>query len=117
MTIVANHRRTVARSIRRLAPFGVLLACLLAGTPAAATEVVDINTASAEELAAAMTGVGLKKALAIVAYREAHGPFAAIGDLVNVRGIGDATVDTNRERLAVTDPASEPAVPAVPAAE
>ncbi|WP_252149847.1 helix-hairpin-helix domain-containing protein, partial [Escherichia coli] len=36
---------------------------------------VSINNASAEELARAMNGVGLKKAQAIVSYREEYGPF------------------------------------------
>jgi len=36
---------------------------------------VSINSASAEDLAHAMNGVGLKKAQAIVAYRDEYGPF------------------------------------------
>lgn len=36
---------------------------------------VSINTASAEDLARVMNGVGLKKAQAIVSYREEYGPF------------------------------------------
>ena len=92
------------RFIRRLALPGVLLACLLAGIPAAAGDPIDVNTATAEELAAAMTGVGRKKAMAIVAYRDENGPFASIDDLTLVRGIGPATVDSNRDRVSVMDP-------------
>lgn len=66
---------------------------------------VDINTATAEQLAEAMTGVGQAKAEAIVAYRESHGAFTHIDELVNVRGIGLATVDRNRDRIQVS-PAS-----------
>ena len=112
MTVSTFRRRTLAGTLRLLAPPGVLLACLLAGTPAMAGEVIDINTATAEELADAMTGVGLKKARAIVAYRDENGPFAAVEDLSMVRGIGDATVDTNRDRIAVNDSGSESAAPA-----
>lgn len=97
---MTNH---FARALRRLALPGVLLACLLASIPAAAIEPIDINTATAEELADAMTGVGLKKAAAIIAYRDENGPFASIDDLMQVRGIGAATVDSNRGRLLVTD--------------
>ena len=50
-------------------------------------EKVNINTATVEELDA-IKGIGKSKAKAIVAYREKHGNFKAIGDLVNVRGIG-----------------------------
>ena len=111
MTILVNHRRTFARTLRRLVLPGVLLACLLASIPAAANDPVDVNTATAEELAAAMTGVGLKKAMAIVAYREENGPFASIDDLMQVRGIGPATVDSNRGRLLVMDPDADRPVP------
>ena len=99
------------RFIRRLALPGVLLACLLASIPAAGGESIDVNTATAEELAAAMTGVGLKKAAAIVAYRDENGPFASIDDLVLVRGIGPATVDSNRGRVSVTDPDADRSAP------
>lgn len=103
MPPLVNH---LARTLRRLALPGVLLACLLASIPAAAGDPIDVNTATAEELAAAMTGVGRKKAMAIVAFRDENGPFASIDDLVLVRGIGPATVDSNRDRLQVMDPAA-----------
>ena len=109
MPIRVNTRRTLVRALRRLVVPGVVLAFLLAGSPAAGAEALDINTATAEELAATMTGVGIKKAMAIVAYRDENGPFATVEDLVNVRGIGSATVETNRERLSVTAPAGGPA--------
>ena len=96
-----NH---LVRILRRLALPGVLLACLLASIPAAAGGPIDVNTATAEELAAAMSGVGRKKAMAIVAFRDENGPFASIDDLVLVRGIGPATVDSNRDRVSVMDP-------------
>lgn len=101
---MTHHRRTLARTLRRLALPGVLLAGLLASIPAAANDPIDVNTATAEELAHAMTGVGVKKAMAIIAYRDENGPFASIDDLMQVRGIGAATVDANRDRLLVTDP-------------
>ena len=109
MTIPAIHRRTLGRALRRLALPGVLLACMLANIPAAAAEDrIDLNTATAEELAATMTGVGLKKAKAIVAYRDEHGPFASIDDLVRVRGIGAVTLDSNRDRLSVDETGADP---------
>ncbi|TQQ48989.1 ComEA family DNA-binding protein [Vibrio cholerae] len=60
---------------------------------------VNINTASAEELATLLKGIGLKKAQAIVDYREANGPFSNIDDLTNVKGIGEATVRNNATRI------------------
>ena len=88
MTMLFNRPRTGVRALRRLALPGVLLALALASIPVAAGGTIDINTATAEEFAAALTGVGLKKARAIVAYRDENGPFASIEDLVKVRGIG-----------------------------
>jgi len=75
-----------------------LLACLIA-LPAWAAESVDINTASAEEIAAALSGIGLNKAQEIVRYREANGAFAHIDELVKVKGVGMKTVDRNRDKI------------------
>lgn len=62
---------------------------------------VNINTADAQTLASELTGVGEKKAEAIVAYRQEHGPFKSVDELANVTGIGPATVEKNRARLSV----------------
>ena len=56
--------------------------------PPAGVEKVDINTADEAALAAALKGVGLRKAAAIIEYREQHGGFRTIDELANVRGIG-----------------------------
>lgn len=60
---------------------------------------VSINTASAAELADIMNGVGLKKAEAIVNYREQNGPFTQIEQLSEVPGIGAALVERNLSHL------------------
>ncbi|MGH6636754.1 MAG: ComEA family DNA-binding protein [Gammaproteobacteria bacterium] len=62
---------------------------------------IDINSASADDLAQAIKGVGPAKAAAIVAHREKHGPFASIDDLALVQGIGEKTVQMNRETLTI----------------
>ncbi|MCA6997828.1 ComEA family DNA-binding protein [Dickeya solani] len=62
-------------------------------------EEVSINTATAEQLAAALNGVGLKKAQAIVSYREQNGPFTQIEQLQEVPGIGNALIERNQSRL------------------
>ncbi|MCT4713737.1 helix-hairpin-helix domain-containing protein [Enterobacteriaceae bacterium H18W14] len=61
--------------------------------------VVSINTASAEELARVINGVGLKKAQSIVSYREEYGPFKELDQLQEVPGIGSALVERNRAHL------------------
>jgi competence protein ComEA len=60
---------------------------------------VNINEADAETLAAILDGVGLKKAMAIIAYRDQHGPFYLAEELTAVKGIGAGTVVKNTERI------------------
>lgn len=67
--------------------------------PAFAAEPVDINTADASALAEGLTGVGMSKAEAIIAYRDEHGPFASAEDLALVKGIGDKLVERNRDNI------------------
>jgi competence protein ComEA len=78
----------------------LLLAALLAG-PAAAGEQVDINSADAATLDRVLDGVGPSKAEAIVAHREQHGAFRSIDELADVKGIGLATIEQNRDRITV----------------
>lgn len=60
---------------------------------------VSINTASAEDLARVMNGVGMKKAQAIVSYRQEYGPFKTLDDLKQVPGMGGALVERNLGNL------------------
>lgn len=60
---------------------------------------LNINTASAAEIQKAFTGIGAKKAEAIVQYREKHGNFTSAEQLLEVQGIGKATLDKNRDRF------------------
>ncbi|MCW8919270.1 MAG: helix-hairpin-helix domain-containing protein [Gammaproteobacteria bacterium] len=76
---------------------------LLFGSHFAVAEVVNINTADAQTLAANIIGVGEKRALAIIAFRDEHGPFKSVDELTQVKGIALKLVDKNRENLAITD--------------
>jgi len=62
---------------------------------------VDINTANAMVISKTLKGIGLKKAQAIVAYREKHGKFKTVEDLAKVKGIGKKTVAMNKENLTI----------------
>jgi competence protein ComEA len=66
--------------------------------PAMATDQVNVNTATVEELQA-VKGIGEKIAAAIVAYRKEHGPFKSLDELVHVKGIGEKTLEKIRGHL------------------
>lgn len=64
---------------------------------------VNINTADAKTIGDALSGIGLKKAEAIVKYREAKGEFKTAEDLINVDGIGAKTVEKIKGDILLTD--------------
>jgi competence protein ComEA len=71
-------------------------------TQQVATSAVNINTADAQTMINAhIKGIGKKRAEAIVAYREAHGPFKSLDDLKKIKGLNGKVIDANRERLAI----------------
>ena len=60
---------------------------------------VNINTASADLLASALKGIGIKRAQAIVEYRETNGPFTEAGQLQEIKGIGEAIIEQNMDKI------------------
>jgi len=66
---------------------------------AAASDKLNINTATVSEIQKVLTGIGAKKAEAIVQYREKHGNFTSAEQLLEVQGIGKATLERNRDRI------------------
>lgn len=60
---------------------------------------ININKADAETLQRELSGIGKGKADAIVAYREANGEFTSIDELIEVKGIGKAIFEKNRDKL------------------
>ena len=83
---------------------GVAL-CLVAAFSVAGP--VNVNTADAETISAELKGIGLAKARAIVEYRDKHGPFQSIEDLTLVSGIGERTLEQNRDDIRLSAPSGD----------
>jgi competence protein ComEA len=88
----------------------VLVFGLFFSGPALAQDLIDINTATAQELTA-LPGIGPVIAGKIVEYREAK-PFDTIEEILEVKGIGPAKYEAIKDRITVGV-----AAPAVPAKE
>jgi competence protein ComEA len=89
----------------------VLLAVfmLTASLPAVAAEkapadaraaVININLASADQIQT-LPGIGQVTAERIVAYRSEHGAFTKVDDLVQVKGVGEKTLEKIRNMIAL----------------
>ncbi len=61
---------------------------------------IHINVASADELES-LPGIGPVLAKRIIEYRETHGPFQRVEDLLNVSGIGEKRLEQIRPYIAV----------------
>lgn len=61
---------------------------------------VNLNTADAAALQT-LSGIGEAKAQAILAYREEHGGFGSVEELMNVPGIKENTFSNIKDKIAV----------------
>lgn len=97
----------------------LLLLLLTLSVPNAFAKPVNINTADAKTISAALSGIGMKKAEAIVKYRTEKGLFKKAEDLTNIKGIGEKIVEKNRKDILLSGgapaAASAPAAPSAPA--
>jgi competence protein ComEA len=69
-------------------------------TPGSSEGLINVNTASATELET-LSGIGEVLAATIIEYRTQNGPFASVEDLMDVSGIGPATLDEIRDQVTV----------------
>lgn len=81
-------------------PFTVIATPRPTPTPSSQGDLIDINTATLAELQS-LPGIGPTTAQNIINYRNQHGPFAAIEDIMNVPGIGVNTFDQIQELITV----------------
>lgn len=96
---------------KKLAALVFALTLALPGWSLAATP-VNVNTADAATLAKSLDGIGDSKAQAIVAWRDAHGPFKSVDDLSQVKGFGPKTLERNRASILLTGGPADPAAKA-----
>lgn len=61
---------------------------------------VNLNTAGREELMT-LSGIGEARAAAIIAYREAHGPFSSPEEIMNIEGIKEKAFSKIKEEIEV----------------
>lgn len=61
---------------------------------------VNINTADVAALTQ-LKGIGVKKAEAIVAWRNANGKFKTVEQLLDVKGVGEAILAANRDKISI----------------
>jgi competence protein ComEA len=78
----------------------LLISMLMAPVFLMAADKINLNTATLEELMT-LERIGPKYAQRIIDYRETHGPFDKIEDLMKVKGIGPKTFEANKDRLTV----------------
>lgn len=64
---------------------------------------ININTATVQELTQ-LEGIGDAYARRIVEHRENHGAFKSVDELVNVKGVGEKTLEKNRHKITVAAP-------------
>ena len=60
---------------------------------------LNLNSDDAKEIARVLTGIGMKKAVSIVEYRDSHGGFKSIDELASVKGIGVKIIAKNQGRI------------------
>ena len=79
----------------------LFLVFLLAVSSSVFAAKVNINTATFDAIAMAISGIGESKAKAIVAYRKENGKFRSIDELAKVKGVGMKTIEKNRKNIAL----------------
>lgn len=96
----AGSQQAIEESTMSLIKSLLFAAALAFAGLAFATGPVDINRADAATLVQ-LNGIGPAKAEAIVAWRDANGPFLQVEDLAKVRGIGLRMVEQLRADITV----------------
>jgi len=101
----SNRRAAVAASLVLLFAVSVVSIGLTSAAPAAGgkqlgTAPVNLNSAGTEQLTT-IPGIGESMARRIVEWRDEHGPFRRVEDLMKVKGIGEKSLEKMRPHVTV----------------
>lgn len=77
----------------------ILSLSLCVGSMSIHAEAININHANVAELAGNLQQVGMVKAQAIIDYREEHGEYLEVEQLLEVQGIGVSTLELNKHLI------------------
>ena len=88
------------RKTFRIAMCILLVGMLVAPVFLMAAEKINLNTATLEELMT-LDRIGPKYAQRIIDYRETHGAFEQIEDIMKVKGIGPKTFEANKDKITI----------------
>ena len=107
MNRLTHHRAIAIALVACLVALGASFSAE-AGTRAASSsggaqagQIIDINRAGVEELIE-IPGIGKSLAQRIVDFRDEHGPFKRVEDLLKIRGIGEKSLEKIRPHVKVS---------------
>jgi competence protein ComEA len=88
------------RKAFRIAICILLVGMLVAPVFLMAAEKINLNTATLEELMT-LDRIGPQYAQRIIDYRETHGAFEQIEEIMKVKGIGPKTFEANKDKITI----------------
>lgn len=94
--------KKTAMAVITLMMISIMVAWAVPAMSADGAGKVNINTAGIEQLKT-LDGIGDAYASRIVEYRDKNGPFQSPEDLLKIKGIGEKTVELNKDRIALKD--------------
>ncbi|MDR4504616.1 MAG: ComEA family DNA-binding protein [Candidatus Scalindua sp.] len=82
--------------------FVALLSFAGSSVDAKENEQININKATVKELLS-LKGIGSKKANDIIVYRDEHGPYTEIEEIMKIKGIGDKMFEKIKDQITVRE--------------
>ena len=97
---ISSQNASLNASEPLVTPAPFMVVATLTPTVIPPTSLININTATVEQLDT-LPGIGPVTAQSIVTYRQQHGPFQHIEDIMNVPGIGPVTFNKIQKLITV----------------